>query len=160
MKDQVQAGGISHDSATASDSDADAVAVGQIPPEQFGQAHWSLLAFVHASIVNIGRDKIRWDRLAANPRKERPLANALSRVMPYDPDRDGTKRKDGSVAPGHDDWDSLDELRAAGFLHGPLEGIQLTERGWAAMGALQRYRAESGGQGADASFDAAPFLHP
>lgn len=101
----------------------------------FGKDHWSTLAYIETRMVDysgfmIARDA-RMRTLAHNHRifSHRPTDNlqnnktmAMLGKRGDDPDGDnvrlGTFLNDGTRLPGHDDWDCIQDLAAAGLLVG------------------------------------------
>lgn len=101
-----------------------------IPVEKFGRDHWLTVSYIEAVAVEMGGFQVGFDpcmrqfkrsviglRLALHcpwPKRVRRAAPALT----PDPDAEtkyGTRLKDGTVVPGHDDWDCVHDLMAAGF---------------------------------------------
>jgi hypothetical protein len=85
-----------------------------IPPKHFGKDHWSLLAYVghRTEESGDGVGKLALERLRCNEQTH-PLL-----VGPIDgrwKDTYTTRLRDGESA-GHDDWDCLDDLEAAGLV--------------------------------------------
>lgn len=128
-----------------------------LPLEQFAKDHWSLLAFVETRCVDF-KGQLDYDRLRCN--RDTHSAQFLLRKYPTSTVAGtwkhewGTRLKDGTVVPEHDDWDCLDDLEAAGLvetLSYIKSNVRLTERGLHVAQQLRVFKAQ-GGQYKDFQF--------
>lgn len=130
------------------------------PVEKFGKDHWSLLAYAEDRCVH-GREglgMLSLSVMSCNGNK-RPLMGAM---MPWR-DSYSTRLKGffefferhdtakavaaGVQLLGHDDWDSLDDLEAAGFLEiiSQTQGaVRFTTLGSQAAAALREHKTKGG----------------
>lgn len=131
------------------------------PVEQFGKDHWSTLAYVESCCVD-GKDGIgALDRRRMRCNASRhPLLDAnglpwndvhstrLSGFFDF-ADRNDTAKAGsaGVMLIGHDDWDCLDDLEAAGYveiLTLANSAVRLTEEGMRVSGLLRAHKARGG----------------
>jgi hypothetical protein len=121
-----------------------------VPPELWGQDHWSTLAYIETKLVE-GPYPVQFDaRMRQNRRNyrvlERPNKGLLSGV-PMSPEH-GSRLADGTYLPWHDDWCCVQDMLAAGlFAPGYFEvgfPLKLSTRGYAATAALRKHKAEGG----------------
>ncbi len=134
-----------------------------ITPDRFAKDHWSLLAYVETLCVD-GKDgmgRIDKTRMRANPERHplqalnefaAPWKSAYStRLAGYT----GFAQRDdvaaataaGVMAEGHDDWDCLDDLQAAGLVEifSLSNGfVKLTKRGMQVVHQLREHKAQGG----------------
>lgn len=113
-----------------------------IAMEEWGQDHWSTLAYLETIQVDgkghIDRSRMRTDRamhpdLAWNPRL---------------PCKYPTRLKGRELA-GHDDWSCVEDMAAAKLLSLTWDGmgsawVEFTELGWQLAGMLRRHKAAGG----------------
>lgn len=109
------------------------------PTSKWGKDHWSLLAYVECVCVDKG-GVIAFDKMRVNPETHPLLSSGPSRWKPEYCTRlagffEFEERADtekaiaaGYAISGHDDWDCLDDLEAAGL----VEVVSLTQ-GWVKM---------------------------
>lgn len=134
---------------------------------EWGQDHWSTLAYLEAVTVDKG-GKIDNDRMRCNPRRHSTLyhgrikaARAFSGGMEAGVFRYPTRLKEREI-PEHDDWDCVDDMIDVGlvrvlrdeldlhmrFLYGPFSGttitVALTELGQEVASQLRRHKANGG----------------
>ena len=110
-------------------------------PEMFGPDHERLLLFIEEICVERrGYPDVR--RLSCNQARH---PERLTSVTPDWRDVYSTKLRDGTAVPGHDDWDSIEDLVAAGLVGwygtGEHPRFELTDAGWARAHELRRLRA-------------------
>ena len=115
----------------------------QVKIEDFGKDHWSLLAFFETQVVE-KKNTIVVRRIRINDvRRGYSNGNNLSWKDSW-----GTRFKDGTMNPIHDDIDVMNELEAAGFcvnLFTELNPIiNLTERGFAVIADIRKHKARGG----------------
>lgn len=111
-----------------------------IPVEQFSKDHWSLFAYV-ASCWAAGNPLDR-TRLRVQPRLHPLLAHRSG----WEPEW-GTRLKDGTQLPDHDDWDCMYDLEDAGLIRveSAVNGIvTMTEHGDVIAAQIQRYKHDGG----------------
>lgn len=88
----------------------------------FGRDHWSTLLYLETCCVDRrGRIDIRH--------------------MRKDGEQYPTRLAKGKLAKGHDDYDCIRDLVAAGYFHSEQEPYRLTDKGWAKVGDFRRARA-------------------
>jgi len=99
-----------------------------IKREEWGRDHWSLLSYLETRCVDYGG-------LLAIPH------------LRSDGERYPTKLRDGS-AEGHNDFDCIDDLEAAGLIVNLGTGInpkiELTDNGWSISSILRRFKSKGG----------------
>ena len=117
--------------------------------DQFGKDHWSTFMYVEVRCVDHNGALVR-EHMRVDPDRHPHLAHRGS-SRPAPP----TRLRGDDARVGHDDYDCLDDLAAAGLLRsvgtGAAPRFVLTDDGWRAAGRLRRWRAEGG---ALAAFDA------
>lgn len=105
----------------------------KIPPKDWGKDHWSTLLYLETRVVDHG-----------------------GLIMRNDPHMRGHREGDGEVYPtrlrdgvevfGHDDFDCVQDMVAAGLVKAPGGSrYVLTDLGWTAAGLLRRHKAEEKG---------------
>ena len=113
-------------------------------PEQFGADHERLLLFIEGICVS---DRGYPDPRSMSCNQARHPERATSLTPPWK-DAYSTKLTDGTAVPGHDDWDSAEDLIAAGLVQwcgtGAQPRFELTDAGWARAHELRRARAKRG----------------
>jgi hypothetical protein len=118
-----------------------------IPREQWGRDHWSVLAYLETRAVE--REPIDFERLRINPARhpERAGTEKLRGKRVWRPEW-GTRLRDDTRSPDHDDWDCVEDLQRAGLVvvtGGVLDARPgLTTEGWVAIQALRRHKAVGG----------------
>ena len=130
--------------------------------ERFGKDHWSLLAYVETRCVDGkgGVGSLVPAHLRGNPATHPLLANYLptgwkqsysTRLKGFFqyPGRGDPARAiaDGFMVDGHDDWDCLDDLEAAGYLEVlslSNPAVQLTPLGIEVAAKLRKHKAQGG----------------
>ena len=125
-----------------------------IPVEQWGQDHWTTLAYLETRATD-GKGVIDNRRMRCNTRLHRHFAAFVGDYAP-DSEKYPTRLADGVIA-NHDDWSCLEDMVAAGFLQAwyrdqrpgePFGGyearIELTDAGRQVANALRQYRAGHG----------------
>lgn len=110
-----------------------------ITPDLFGRDHLSTLLYLEARAVDhSGRPNMA--NLKCNANRHPFPANGK-----WDP-KYNTKLADGTAVDGHDDWDCIEDMVAAGWLRWEGTGASpvfvLTDAGWAKAHELRRGRAE------------------
>lgn len=129
------------------------------PVSQFGKDHWSLLAYVETRCVDgkTGVGQLAHTHMRGNPQTHPLLANT-----PWKP-HFGTRLKDffsfehrsdalkaiaaGLMLDGHDDWDCLDDLAAAGYVEilSLANGhVRMTDAGLELAAQLRHHKARGG----------------
>lgn len=112
---------------------------GAIPPELWGKDHWSLLGYVATRFDG----DLKHQNLRCNIAKHPLLVGHPGQRWQ---DSYSTRLKNGQAL-GHDDWDCLDDLEAAGLVNiiSLVNGIVfLTAKGNTVVFALRKHK-ESGG---------------
>lgn len=111
-----------------------------LPLEQFGRDHWSTLLYLETVCVDAdGRVDRRRMRCNINTHP------AVAHQKEWNPAW-GSRQKDGTVLPEHDDWDCAEDLERAGFLM--IRGtamnphFTLMNLGEATAGVLRQWRAD------------------
>lgn len=110
--------------------------------ENWGRDHWSTLLYLDHVVQNVDgvpdRRKMRCD-----PDLHPGLAHAHSTLFPK---RYPTKLKAGKVLHGHDDWDCVEDLEAAGLLEWQGTGINpvivMTTVGHKVVAEAREHRVE------------------
>jgi hypothetical protein len=111
-----------------------------VPIADFGQDHWSTLAYLETRAVD-HRGLLQREHMRVDPARHPLHAHRGSQGM-VSPTRLAANQE----LDNHDDYDVIDDLVAAGLLH-PLGGtglqprVALTEEGWRVAGLLRRWRA-------------------
>ena len=127
-----------------------------IPIEDWGKDHWSLLAYIECRCVDYGGIPSR-DHMRINEKKHPGLANrAVMGGMEWS-SKYGTRLngfwKNGTTDPSrqlpdHDDWDCLYDLEAAGLIKDNGTGIhplaEMTPKGREIAALLRAHKAEGG----------------
>jgi len=116
--------------------------IDRVLPEMFGRNHDSLVLYIETVCVDArGYPDLR--RLSCNPERHPQFVAAGSGGWSV---KYSTTLRDGTELPGHDDWDAVDDLVAAGLLEWRGTGVNprfwLTDSGWARAHELRRKRAE------------------
>lgn len=102
-----------------------------IPVEKFGRDHWSLLGYIESVCVEMKGFQVGFDpcmrqfkhsviglRLALHCPWPKRVRKASPQLEPYDDaieTKYGTRLGDGTRLNGHDDWDCVHDMMAAGF---------------------------------------------
>lgn len=124
-----------------------------IPPDEFGQDHWSLLAYVGAACANLLGEHAEVDRsrLRCNVGRHPGLRTDRHAALLTWREVYSTRLKNGTES-GHDDWDCLDDLEKAGYVSVGGTGIHpivsLTSAGLREVVAINAHR-KSGKRFAD-----------
>ncbi len=122
-------------------------AVRRVPLVEWGQDHWSLLAYVEACCVD-RKGSIDPARMRCNPRRHPGLALpqhdcARRKTYPYP-----TRLRGGATVAEADDWDCFDDLEAAGLIQNSGSGIQpfatMSQLGQIVAGELRQWKARGG----------------
>jgi len=134
------------------------------PVTQYGKDHWSMLAYAEAVCVDgqKGVGTLLRDRMRCNPARHPLLAGAYASVGSWKPQY-GTRlraffefnlRNDpvqavaaGVQLDGHDDWDCLEDLEAAGYVEvlSLSQGtVRMTARGNQVAALLRAHKANGG----------------
>lgn len=132
------------------------------PVQTFGKDHWSLLAYVECLCVDgtKGIGQIDRRRVRCNENTH-PLLNSnvtgtwkneystrLAGFFDFEHRADPQKASDaGLQILGHDDWDCLDDLEAAGFveiLTLANAAVRMTKAGNKVAGELRTHKANGG----------------
>ena len=104
-----------------------------VPPEQFGQDHWSTLLFVENIIVDHA------GHLCPDDQRMRVWKYGAVKNYP-------TRLKGSKTIEHHDDWDCITDLIAAGILaeRSIADGDKyfLTDYGWKVASQLRRWKAD------------------
>ena len=132
------------------------------PVAKFGKDHWSLLAYVECCCVDgkngigvLDRRRVRGNEkthplLAANATVtwKDEYSTRLAGFFDFADRSDPNKAQDaGLQILGHDDWDCLDDLEAAGFveiLTLANSAVKMTEEGCKVAGLLRTHKANGG----------------
>ena len=131
------------------------------PVSLFGKDHWSLLAYVECCCVDgeNGIGRLVRSRMRTNENTHPLLRGApvawkvnystrLRGFFEFNDRSDPAKAiAAGLMLEGHDDWDCLDDLEAAGYLEvlTLVQGcVQLTEAGLAVAAKLREHKAKGG----------------
>jgi hypothetical protein len=118
------------------------------PPEKFGRDHHALILYLETVAVDRrGYPDVRHVRTNPHRHRER-VSGAIQRDVHWDP-KYTTKLRGGEPAEdGHDDWDAIEDLIAAGLLEWRGTGFAprfvLTDKGWELAHQLRRLRAKEG----------------
>lgn len=133
----------------------------------WGKDHWSTLAYIETVMVECGGFQIGLDaRMRSNrrhlrvmhqqcPRPKRAAGRDSSLTVAMDPNG-GSRLRDGSTVPNHDDWMCVQDMAYAGlFTVGPAdvepgETLHLSTLGRQVASQLREHKA-AGGQFADFS---------
>lgn len=100
---------------------------GYVPVTKFGKDHWSTLAYMETVMVECGGFQVGFDcRMRQARRNTRVMLDECrspKRTTSFNPvppfgwdDKWSTFLGDGSQVMGHDDWDCVQDMAAAGFL--------------------------------------------
>lgn len=120
------------------------------PVSAFGRDHASLLAHIEYICVNSagkGHGEIDSAKLRCNPETHPHKSRTHRGGTRGWEDAHGTRLKDGSVLPKHDDWDCIEDMEAAGLvdLLSYANGlIKLTEKGSATVARINKHKAGGG----------------
>jgi hypothetical protein len=110
------------------------------PVEQWGQDHWSLLAYIQTRCVDYGGE-INLDHFRCNEKRHPGFVARHSKWSPSS----GTRLKFDITLPGHDDHDVAADLEAAGLLKHIGTGVnpvfKLTAEGWRVVNLLFQHKA-------------------
>lgn len=129
--------------------------------DRFGKDHWSMLAYVETLCVDAtgGLGVIDGRRVRCNPdRHPNQLASPgawqdrystrLAGFFDFD-DRNNPQKatEAGLMILGHDDWDCLEDLEAAGYVDVislTSGGVKMTEEGSRVSGLIRAHKAAGG----------------
>lgn len=132
-----------------------------VPVEKFGKDHWSLLAYVETLCVD-GKDGlgvIDGRRVRCNPARHPgqetspgpwrdSYSTRLAGFFQFDDRADPQLAAEaGLMLLGHDDWDCLEDLEAAGLVSVitlTSGGVLLTDEGSRVAGVLRAHKAQGG----------------
>lgn len=124
-----------------------------VPITSFGKDHWSLLAYLEATMADFPKQpltgEVERDRLRCNPATHPLLFVGKRRfadMARWEPNY-GTLLKDGTRLAAHDDWDCLDDLEAAGLCEvlSEINGfVRLTPLGHSLSLNLRTHKAKGG----------------
>lgn len=117
--------------------------------DRFGRDHWGVLLLVEAECVN--RSGKPWTidnrRMRVHPNKA-PFHPQRYRGNDGYSDKYPTRLRDGTEVSGHDDWDCLEDLEAAGLLHihSLVNGVvQITRKGQQVAAQARAWRSQGHG---------------
>lgn len=131
------------------------------PVEKFGKDHWSTFAYVETCCVDgkEGVGQLERQRMRCNPERH-PLLHTspggwrdaystrLAGFFDFADRNDPEKAIEaGLMLRGHDDWDCLDDLEAAGLIEvqSLANGfVTMTEKGMEVAGELRTHKAAGG----------------
>lgn len=120
-----------------------------VKPEQFGQDHWSTLAYIETCCVD-NDGKVALERMRCNPKTHPGLAVGRYSLRTWK--NSWSTRIQNGVVKGHDDHDCAEDMEKAGLLFNVGTGInpafKLTDEGWRVVAALRQHKA-TGGRYAD-----------
>lgn len=119
--------------------------------DKFGKDHWSTFAYAECRMVD-DRGILNREHMRCNIKRHPQFANSFNTLQPDMPTSPTMLRghfKDKRKARrGHDDWDCLYDLEAAGLLKLNGTGIspivELTDYGRAVAGLLRKHKADGG----------------
>lgn len=127
-----------------------------IPISEWGHDHWSTLAYLETLCVDRGGE-VNNDRMRTNPRRHRKLLGETFVRLGVQSKMCPTILGGGREVAGHDDWDCLEDLAAAGLVEWEQEDarpwesfgggrvtVRLTENGFAWAAALRAHKAGGG----------------
>lgn len=131
-----------------------------IPVELFSKDHWSTFAYVESRCVD-GKDglgTLECNRMRCNPSRHPLLSGGAPWREGYStrlsgffdsPDRHDANKaiEQGLMAAGHDDWDCLDDLEAAGLVEVISLAqcvVRLTSEGLRVSSLLRQHKAQGG----------------
>ena len=108
---------------------------------KFGKDHWSTLAYVETCNVD-NKGVMDRRRMRCNPDKHPLLAHTPQWSSSY-----STILRDGVLEDGHDDWDCINDLEAAGLVE-PISLVNaivlLTEKGKLVSAQLRVHKMGGG----------------
>lgn len=116
---------------------------------EFGRDHWSLLAYVETLCVDSrgnGIGEMDKRRLRCNP-KRHPVHAVNERFCKWDSNYSTRLSEDVKPVPGHDDWDCLDDLEAAGLIEvmSEVNGfVILSDRGREMASRIRAHKSRGG----------------
>lgn len=144
-----------------------------VPPSGFGPDHWGTLLYLESVVVDCQGFQVGLDprmkstaahlaELAACPHPRR-AATTRALPVPMRPDH-ASRRPDGSLFQGHDDWDCLRDFAAAGLLDAPVlavgQVLRLSPAGCDLAASVRRFKAEGGQLAAFSKGSASPPARP
>lgn len=121
-----------------------------VPVEQFGQDHWSLLAYIETRCVDF-RGALDNQRLRIDPDRHPMLLGRMQRLMGSNLKKYPTFLSGRVQLPNHDDWDCAKDLEACGFVvwggTGANPVFSMTDKGSAMVAKLRKCKASGGSFG-------------
>jgi len=111
-----------------------------IQVEQFGKDHWSTLTYAESRCVD-NKGELDFRHMRTNPEKH-PGSQGGHWAPGY-----ATRLRDGSVIPGHDDWDCLDDLEKSGMVTvmSMVNGsVRMTDLGFEVVARIRKHLASGG----------------
>lgn len=121
-----------------------------VPAELFGKDHWSMFAYVESRLVDYGRFVIQCDPRTRTARHNWRILNYRNQSMAILMDaKYGSRLKDGTYIPEHDDWDCLQDLVKAGLLYtrgdpDVSKSVKLTQAGTVVAASLRKFKTDGG----------------
>lgn len=119
-----------------------------VPPERWGKDHMSTLLYIETRNVDGDGQPNRAQMRTANGRPRRGASDKDNPPRMVD---HPTVLADGTRLQGHDDWDCVNDMEAAGVIDwqgtGTYPILRLTSIGWALAAAGRRHLAESSARG-------------
>lgn len=116
-----------------------------IPRDKWGPDHRSTLLYIETRLVD-GDGRPQNDKMRTNPRRHKALQGRIAGMMRWSDDEYSSRLANGDRESGHDDWDCVDDMIAAGLILSRGTGLhpryELTDAGWAEAHRLRRELAD------------------
>jgi len=117
-----------------------------LPKEVWGRDHESTMLYIETRCVDYGGVPVAAQMRTCKGRPRRGSVSGRDGALPLPPGDFPTHLADGTELYGHDDWDCVNDLVAAGLLEwlgtGLLPVFRLTDAGWEFVGKLRRAKAD------------------
>lgn len=119
---------------------------GTVKMEDWGKDHWSTLAYIECRCVD-RKGILDYKHIRCNDVDHPELPPEKIYMLGEWHDKYSTRIKDGKQIRGHDDWDCVEDLQAAGLIEIVSMAdfqIKMTELGWKITNLLRKHKAAGG----------------
>ena len=119
---------------------------GTVEMKDWSKDHWSTFTYVECRCVDY-KGELNFKHIRCNEgfHLELPLAKIYALGEWHD--KYSTRIKGGEQIRGHDDWDCMEDLQAAGFMKivsMPDLKVEMTDVGWEVLKHLRKHKAAGG----------------
>lgn len=119
---------------------------GTVEMKDWGKDHWSTFAYVECRCVD-HKGKLNFKHIRCNAGFHPELPPEKIYALGEWHDKHSTKLKGDEQIRGHDDWDCMEDLQAAGFIRivsmADLQ-VEMTDVGWEVSKHLRKHKAAGG----------------